>query len=346
MGSGLDFLLYSRERRPSAAEGGSPRIAEARRPRVGRCVSRADLEHARGPARVREDRAGIRPARVFDERSEEFARAPRPAAANSEAGRARAAGGRGRTAPPAAPCRSDVTVKLVLLPSPSGLSPVSTPGLDPVPVPRSAPGAPVAALRRGDSRRLDPGERPSSPRASDCMASRARALDPGRHPPPRGSAGSPPRPLRARSSPRRASRRRSCRTSGRAAARHGRREEASGRRGAPPRRAVRDERRTAPRAERLEDEGGQERRSERERRRGSAAVARRRGDEDARPERDEARSGDEEPLAPPEEAAPRREDEPGDSRSEEDRRRAGAARATGAGRGRSRSSRCRGSPRR
>ena len=61
---------------------------------MGRCVSRAAPEHGRGPVRVREERAGIRSARVFDERSEEFARAPRPAAANSEAGRRSAAGGR------------------------------------------------------------------------------------------------------------------------------------------------------------------------------------------------------------------------------------------------------------
>ena len=48
------------------SHGGSQSISEARRPREGRCVSRADLEHARGPARVREERAGIRPARVSE----------------------------------------------------------------------------------------------------------------------------------------------------------------------------------------------------------------------------------------------------------------------------------------
>ena len=49
----------------------------------------------------------MKPARVFDERSEEFARAPRPAAANSEAGRARGAGGRGTYRPARGPREID-----------------------------------------------------------------------------------------------------------------------------------------------------------------------------------------------------------------------------------------------
>ena len=61
---------------------------------------------------------------MFDERSEEFTRAPRPAAEDSEAGRARAAAAVRRTAPHAAPSERDVTVKLVLSRLPS-------PGLDP-----------------------------------------------------------------------------------------------------------------------------------------------------------------------------------------------------------------------
>jgi hypothetical protein len=153
-------------------------MAEARRPREGQCVSRADLEHARGPARVREDRAGIRPVRVFDENDartttavglqvvvrgareaqppgegEEFARAPRPAAASSGqleggkerglrwgsgeraklsppggAGRARSAGGRETCRPARGPLPERRDGEAGSLPSPvSRLSQVVTP---------------------------------------------------------------------------------------------------------------------------------------------------------------------------------------------------------------------------
>ena len=84
---------------------GSPPIAKlAGR---GRGVGPASRPRARpGTRSSREDRAGIRPARVFDERSEEFARAPRPAAAKPEAGRRRGAGGRGTHHPARGPPRN------------------------------------------------------------------------------------------------------------------------------------------------------------------------------------------------------------------------------------------------
>jgi len=53
---------------------------------------------------------------VSDERSEEFARAPRPAAARSEAGRARGAGGRETYRPHAAPGGIDGTLRPVVSP--------------------------------------------------------------------------------------------------------------------------------------------------------------------------------------------------------------------------------------
>ena len=70
-GPGLAFLRCG----AAAAEGGSLQVPDVRRPRTGRCVSRAAPEHRRGPARVREDRVGIRPARCLSR--SEFARAPR-----------------------------------------------------------------------------------------------------------------------------------------------------------------------------------------------------------------------------------------------------------------------------
>ena len=173
----ISTLHYAVVRSPKAAPHRSLMLAG--RGRAG--ASREPTSSTpRGPARVREDRAGIRPVRVFDERSEEFARAPRPAAADSEAGRARAAAAVRCTAPHAAPCRSDVSAKL-FLPGP--------------PVPRS-PGPPAirpGGVGRGAKAPLPPLSRPDPIPFRGCATTRCSA---GR--PPASPSGRPPRSRRRR----------------------------------------------------------------------------------------------------------------------------------------------------